>query len=193
MHVFDIWNKFFGFSEEVAQCLTKLTTKEGQLPQGSITSSTLANLVFWHDEVILFNKLASQRLTYSRYVDDIAVSSKRFLTDKDKSDVIKQVYGMLLDYGYKPKRSKHEIVSSASRMEVTKLAINDKPGIRKETRSKIRAAVYNLEKRIASGEEVSFDSGDYSRVMGSVRHLQRFHPNEGNKLRKRMIDLKDVS
>ena len=46
----DIWLNFFHFSEEVASLLTHLTTKEGELPQGAITSSYLANLSLWNQE-----------------------------------------------------------------------------------------------------------------------------------------------
>src|SRR5690606_42051319 len=49
-HVFNIWHELFGCSQEVSQCLTQLTTRRGELPQGAITSSFLANLVFWQDE-----------------------------------------------------------------------------------------------------------------------------------------------
>jgi hypothetical protein len=43
--IFDIWKIFFGFSDKVARYLTKLTTKDGLLPEGAKTSSYLANLV----------------------------------------------------------------------------------------------------------------------------------------------------
>jgi hypothetical protein len=35
--VFDIWRHFFGFSDQVAELLTRLTTKAGSLPQGAST------------------------------------------------------------------------------------------------------------------------------------------------------------
>lgn len=39
---------------------------------------------------------------------DIAVSSRFFLDDEGKSEVIRQVRGMLLNHGYPSKRVKHE-------------------------------------------------------------------------------------
>lgn len=47
-----------GFSDDVAEILTMLTTKDGGLPQGAVTSSFLANLVFWDYEPSLVEKLA---------------------------------------------------------------------------------------------------------------------------------------
>jgi len=190
--VFNVWHGFFGFSEAVAQCLTQLTTRHGELPQGAITSSFLANLVFWQDEPTLHAKFASQGLTYSRYVDDIAVSSKKFLTDEEKSEVVRQVYGMLLKHGYRPKRIKHEITTSAKRMAVTKLAVNSKPGLDRTTRSKVRAIVRAVERRAALGEDLLFDQGPYAKAMGQVLHLARFHPGDAAPLKRRLLALKNA-
>jgi hypothetical protein len=190
--VFSIWRGFFGFSEDVARCLTQLTTRHGELPQGAITSSFLANLVFWWDEPELFGKFAAQGLVYSRYVDDIAVSSKTFLTNEAKTNVVRQVYGMLLKHGYKAKRAKHEIATSGSRMAVTKLAVNNKPGLDKATRNKIRAVVHAVERRIAQGEALSFERGPYAQAMVQVLHLERFHPGDAAPLKRRLLALKEA-
>ena len=191
--VFNIWHGFFGFDKSVAQCLTQLTTRLGELPQGAITSSFLANLVFWQDEPKLQANFAAQGLVYSRYVDDIAISSKSYLTSENKSDIVRHVYGMLLKHGYRAKRIKHDITTSAERMTVTKLAINTKPGLLREDRSKIRAIVQALERRAELGETLLFDKGPYAQAMGKVRHLQRFHPGDAAPLLERLFALKEQS
>lgn len=188
--VFDIWRYFFGFSEEVAQCLTRLTTREGVLPQGAISSSFLANLVFWRHESKLHTMFAAQGLVYSRYVDDIAVSSKKFLSNKDKKEVIRQVYGMLRKHGYHAKRAKHEIVCSSQRMEITKLGVNKRPSLSKRTRSKIRAVVHAVELRFKKGERLPFHCGLYAQAMGKIHYLKQFHPNEAASLKRRLLALK---
>lgn len=191
-HVFNIWYTFFGFSKEVAQCLTLLTTRKDQLPQGTITSPFLANLVFWQDEFYLYNNLASNGIIYSRYVDDIAASSKKFLTNQEKTKIIQQIYGMLFKYHYHPKREKHEIATSAKRIEVTKLSVNNKPGLSKKTQSKIRASVHYLEQCFAKGEIISYKKGQYPQVMGQVMHLARFHPGKAATLINRLFNLKKL-
>jgi retron-type reverse transcriptase len=86
--VFDIWQNFFGFGEKVATLLTALTTLEGKLPQGAITSPQLANLVFWRNEANLHADFQAKGITYSRFVDDIVASSKRTLNENQKTAVI---------------------------------------------------------------------------------------------------------
>ena len=150
--ILDIWLNFFRFSEEVAVLLTNLTTMDGALPQGAITSSYLANLAFWNHEPRLHDKLARMSVVYSRYVDDISMSSKQFLSKVEQTEFIAQVYGMLKKHGYKAKRRKHETFTSGKAMFTTKLIMNRKPALQSKERQNIRAAVHALEQRIALGE-----------------------------------------
>ncbi len=186
--VFEIWNKFFGFSEDVSTMLTKLTTKDGQLPQGAKTSSFLANLAFWKYEYKIYDEFSKYGLVYSRYVDDITISSKVYLDKSDKTKVIKKVYGMLSSHGYKAKRKKHDISTSGKRMAITKLTVNsDHPSLTAKERSSIRAAVYQLENK------PKMTPKDFNIVSGLVSKLTRMHKKEGEKLRARLRILREYA
>ena len=74
--VFDLWKYVFHFPLEVSRTLARLTTRRGGLPQGAKTSSYLANLVFWACEPDLVAKLRSMGFDYTRYIDDMTISSK---------------------------------------------------------------------------------------------------------------------
>lgn len=187
-----IWRNFFGFGKEVAECLTRLTTRQEELPQGAITSSFLANLAFWKDEPALQASLRARGLIYSRYVDDIAVSSVNFLDNSAKSAVIACVYGMLFRHGYRPKRTKHEIKTSGERMEVTRLSVNSKPGLSASRQSQIRSAVSHLEQAFLRGEIIEFGKGLYAQTLGQVHLLARFHPGKAEKLKQRLRALKKM-
>lgn len=65
--VFDIWHRFFRFPPPVATQLTKLTTKDGLVPQGAKTSALLSNLVFLDEERRLVGDLlnAESRTPFS--------------------------------------------------------------------------------------------------------------------------------
>lgn len=179
--VFEMWKNFFGFSEEVAMLLTKLTTKDGELPQGAKTSSYLANLVFWDAEYKVYENLHKQGIVYSRYVDDIAISSKSYLTVADKTSIISKVYGMLKSRGYRAKRKKHKIATSGKRMVITNLTVNgENPSLTAREKSSIRAAVYQLENSISHTDK------QLNKVSGLVGKLSRLHPTEGKKLLSRV-------
>jgi hypothetical protein len=191
--VFNVWRRFFRFSDEVANCLTQLTTHNGELPQGGITSSQLANLVFWRNEATLHEQLAAKGITYSRFVDDVAVSSRTYLTSLDKTAVIASIYGMMKRLGYKPKRKKHEISTARERMIVTKLTVNEKPGLASKERAQIRAMVHGLERDLETGIKLDAVITVLPKVMGKVSKFGRFHPGKAAPLKKRLAAIKQAA
>lgn len=191
--VYKIWRDFFHFSHEVSDCLTRLTTKDGFLPQGAKTSSYLANLVLWDVEAELVDYFHKLGIRYSRLVDDITLSSGRYLSPSEKRNAIAKVYAMLARKGFKPKRKKHDIFTSGGRMLVNNLVVNDFVGLPKEERANIRAQVSKIEEslkeNLLSQNPRSVSYRIYRSVSGKVAKLSRFHPTEGKALRARLQKL----
>lgn len=185
-HVYDIWRCFFGFSPEVAECLRALTTRHGELPQGGSTSPQLANLVFWRNEPRLRDRLYAEGVTYSRFVDDVAASSRTRIAPDKKREIIDAIYGLMLHEGYKPKRQKHELKTSRERMAVTTLSINQKPGVAPKERARIRAAVHRLEQLALLKQGDIGHSSEFKSVLGKVSNLSRFHSGEAKLLKLRL-------
>lgn len=185
-HVFDVWRNFFGFSDEIARLLTVLTTRNGELPQGAITSPYLANLVFWRDEPALHDRFAADGIVYSRFVDDVAASSKTPIPPERKTEIVRLIFGLMLRHGYKPKRKKHELKTAGQQMTVTKLTVNQKPGLPNADRARIRAAVHRLECLAGQGALSAEQLREYASVSGRVNHLARFHPGEAAGLKARL-------
>jgi hypothetical protein len=188
----DVWLEFFGFSDDVASLLTQLSTKDGGLPQGAITSSYLANLVFFRDEPLLHAKLAERGIDYSRYVDDMAMSSKLRLPKSVYTQCIADVFGMLRRNGlYADRQDKHKFFTASTRMFLTNLLVNAKPALPRAKRRNARAAVFQLERRVAAGEltpEVSQLISKTSHVVGNVGRL---HKNEADPLKKRLKQVRE--
>lgn len=65
-----------GFSKKIAIILSRLTTFNNFLPQGTPTSGSIANLVFVPIDLVLLDICKQNTLTYTRYVDDLSFSSK---------------------------------------------------------------------------------------------------------------------
>jgi hypothetical protein len=117
--IFDIWHQFFCFPPEVAECLTKLTTKDGSLPQGAKTSPLLANIVFWQRERDLVLEFQRRGIVYTRLVDDITCSAVRDLSRSEISWVIQKLRHMTESFGFRLKRKKQTIAHASSRMVAT--------------------------------------------------------------------------
>lgn len=170
----DVWLNFFRFDNSVADVLTALTTKDGCLPQGAKTSSYLANLVFWRSEHKLVAHLACIGWNYSRLVDDVTISIAIEPAKADLTKVNKTVIGHIQHYGFKIKRSKHEVFHRNHPMRVNNLIVNDRPALPKEKRHRIRAQINTLKVQAASG--AALDPKFVRSTEGKAVMLRRFHP-----------------
>lgn len=190
-HVRRIWTDFFRFGDAVADILTALTTRDGHVYQGTPTSSYLANLCFWNIEHRIVRRLLAEGIRYSRYVDDVTLSSLAFLSRAQTAWAISQVYGMMEGAGFKPKREKHELQTSGAVIELMGLNANRRATLPQRERAHIRNAVFQLERHFEHG---TIDE-DFARLLrkatGRVIRLQRQHPSEGARLLARITALKD--
>ena len=190
--VYGIWRDFFKFGHEPAQLLTNLTTKDGIVFQGTPTSSYLANLVFWEVEPGVAAKLATKGIRYSRFVDDVTISSLSGLNQEEKRWAIALIYAMMGSRGFKPKRKKHEILSAGKPIRVMGLVTNSGVSLPRQERSVIRASVHNLEMRFDRGGIDSDFRIDFSKALGKVGKLKRFHKKEAIALHDRIRAMKST-
>lgn len=65
------------YSTHFSRLLTKLTTWKHELPQGTPTSTHIANLVFLKTDIALIELCNKFGITYTRYVDDLTFSSQQ--------------------------------------------------------------------------------------------------------------------
>ena len=181
-----IWTDFFKFSDEVATLLTKLTIYKEHLPQGAQTSVCLANLVMFQSEPKFYEWCKVRQLNYTRYIDDICISSRRKISSEKKTEIIKKLYGMILGAGFTPQRSKHQCSTAAHRMEIMGQVVNrGKPTLTREYKRKVRAIVHNLQ--IKRGERLSKQDPEFRSAIGMINHLSRFHPKEASKLKENLL------
>lgn len=191
-HVFRIWANFFKFGQGPAELLTALTTREGRVFQGTPTSSYLANLAFWDIEGVLVEKLASKGLRYSRYVDDVTISTPVALPNDDKTWAIAQVIAMMGSRGFRAARSKHDIQSGKGRISIMNLNVNRTVGLSAKERSNIRAMVYQLEQSFDRGETGQEFRHGLDRASGRIGIMGRFHAAEASTLRNRILKMRRI-
>ncbi len=181
----DIWEHFFRFSPAVAACLTLLTTRRGELPQGAKTSNHLANLAFWRSEHDLVRYLRLNGWAYSRLTDDITVSFSTPAARLRKSRIVSILYAFIKNNGYRPKYRKHSIFGRNEQMLVNGLVVNKRPALTQKERQSIRALVNR--KIVGIQSQVGNSSDDsLARVLGKIGKLKRFHKRTGNRLGVRL-------
>lgn len=85
-----------GYSSHFSRWLTKLTTWKYELPQGTPTSTHIANLVFLEIDKQLIELCKLHNLTYTRYVDDLTFSSQQ-----DFRPILNNILQIVTSNGFK--------------------------------------------------------------------------------------------
>ena len=185
----EVWTGLFHFADDVAVILANLTTRTGFVSQGTPTGSYLANLILWKTEPKLVRKLNERGYRYSRYIDDVTVSSTRKIDNEQKQWIIAQVFAMFGKSQFKAKRKKHEILSPNKPMKIMGMNLNSTvPTLPKTERSKIRTAIFQIEKTgfVSNAQRAS--------ASGRLGRLQKHHPVEAKALtlRLRAVPIIDI-
>ncbi|WP_149195611.1 reverse transcriptase family protein [Luteimonas suaedae] len=171
----NIYTDFLKYPPAVAETLCNLCCIHGKIPQGAPTSSYLANLVFWDLEANLVARLKQKGLTYTRYVDDITISSRKY--SQDFSLALKLVDQMLMDKDLTRSEVKTQVLRSGTKpLLVHSLRVEHAtPRIPSPEYRRIRSAVRTLENFAADAGFRTYDA--YRRMfnvcLGRVNKLSR--------------------
>lgn len=166
----------FKLNEKVSQVIARLATYHKILPQGSPLSPILATLI-GNIMDVRFLKLAKKyRFSYSRYADDITLSSNKSF-DKDivywcenneKWVAGKKVINILTDSGFAINQEKTRVSYSNDRQTVTGVVVNKQRNVTSEYRRTNRAMVYSL---LSTGTfRINDSPGGIEQLIGRLNH-----------------------
>lgn len=146
------------------------------LPQGAPTSPLVSNIFLADFDSVLptvLRRTISDDIRYSRYADDITISSNsKAIFSKTCMKIISDV---LTHYGFEINHKKTRYMSPSSRQEVTGLVLNSgKPTVSRKFRRNLRAAVHNIVsgKVIPSEKELNRIKGHLSFCMQVPEHRE---------------------
>jgi hypothetical protein len=189
----EIWLHTFNFSPIVASKLAALATYKDCLVQGSALSSYLANLLFLDVEMKFFSKCKNEGIRYSRYVDDITISSEKYLLNSKITKIIQEIFGYIKKFNLKINDEKFKIIRSKKFVSVHKLKVcNENPIMEKKVRKEIRDLVYQCEAKAKTNRSSKEYQIFFNSVLGKVNNLIRLHKNEGVKLAIRLKTIKPL-
>lgn len=148
----DICNFFPSItSEKLTSFMTReeieLATFEDRLVQGSPCSPIISNIIFKELDEHIAHLLLRRQIFYTRYADDIAISSYNRV---DKKVLIRYFRAILAKHGFKIKYEKIKFMSSKYSQKILGINVNDGSTICSKVRKKLRAAIH--QKNITSKE-----------------------------------------
>lgn len=173
-HVEGIFVRLLGWSKEAGHLAALLCTRDGVLPQGGITSSYLALLCLHDVEPALARQLTYKKLVYTRYVDDITISSSSY--SQDFSGIKRLVEQQLATKGFTINSSKVEDLTvglEALRVHGLNVAYGS-PVLPKAEVKRIRSVCRQtiLDAREVGRRSINYRRR-YNRAMGLVNKLAR--------------------
>lgn len=205
--VYSIFRGFLGFSPSISSILTRICTYNGFLPQGASTSSYLANLAFWDIEPALVESINELGCAYTRFADDITISTDNNLTKERKTEIISKVRQAIQKKGCSLKKRKTMVLKRGQSIKgkdnetntptnhsitVTSLLVHHETlKISKNERRRVRACVHKLERTDMSDISPKEWKRRYSSVIGKVSRLVSCGHKEGETLKKRLRELKN--
>lgn len=131
-----------GFGPRLANAVARLTTFDGVLPQGAPTSPLLSNAYMFEFDLAMTAYAEAQRLSYSRYADDITLSGE----DRDKVvRAIRCAASLLRRRGLQLNDKKTRIASRGGQQKVTGVVVNEKLQPPRRLRRKVRAMFHQAE------------------------------------------------
>lgn len=145
-HIKDVLINTYHFSEDTANFVCNVCCYEGTLVQGALTSSYLANMIFSDVENKVVDRLSRKGLTYTRFIDDISISSK--VSNYNFDYAKKLVEEMLLKKDLPINPDKIEVAySSIKPLLVHGLRVEfDQPRLPAKEIANLRAELHSLKK-----------------------------------------------
>jgi retron-type reverse transcriptase len=138
-----VYNIFIdlGFNKKYSLVLTEFVTVNEVLATGFPTSPVLANIICKQMDYVLEKLCKKYEAVYTRYADDISISSNTSVPEKT-------ILARTLDlYGFKINEDKYKIQRRGGSQYVTGLTVCDKrPRLSKRLKKNIRLELYYIKK-----------------------------------------------
>ena len=159
----------------------------GALPQGAPTSPHIANLYlsdFDCQAVSVLREHVSDDIVYTRYADDITVSSNSRAIEKAPEIIAR----MIRSHGMELNESKTRIDGSGSRQNITGYNVNaGRVTVPKSYRKKVRAMVHR-----ATDSGWILTEKQLESLNGMISHIATAHPGEASRYREQLKGVKTV-
>lgn len=146
--------KPFQFSEPLATVLAQLCCYKNGLPLGTPTSPVIANIICYRLDRQMRHFARSHHCTYTRYADDITISTRKvqfpdavaMLDSQLSVHLGPKLLAIIQENGFAPNPNKSRLLGKNARQEVTGLVVNDIPNIRRSDVRRIRAMLHAWDK-----------------------------------------------
>ena len=190
----------FGYTKEVSNVLAILCTYEGYLPQGAPTSPCLSNLIFRDFDKKLENICSLSEYKYTRYADDITISSNEKISSIEVGYLSKTIEQLLqtINNFLKLNLDKTTVLRPGQRKIITGVLVNETLNVPKKILSEIRLEIYCLQKYGVSNRieaynqkhNTNLDKYSYrQKLYGKICFVNMINPKKAEKFYEQFYDI----
>lgn len=151
-----------------------LTIYQNRAPQGFPTSPAVGNMVLKGFDKWMSEFASSLRLVYTRYADDITVSSSSMPPRLLAETIIKPVRNKLFGFGFMLNKKKTRCIGAGRKQTVTGIVVNSKCSIGRDARRLLRAKVHH----VVTGR-VNPSNEELMVLKGECAYLKMVSPEHG--------------
>jgi len=166
---------------DVSRILTRLTTLDGGVPQGSPTSTIIANHVIFN-LAIRIKKLADiHECDYTQFVDDGTISGSRYI--ERLRTVVEKI---IKQEGFKAsqKPGKRTITYAENEQIVTGIRVNSGIDVSIQNLKTVREEIEKLENEIKDGKKPSYKR--LSSLRGKIQYISQLNPGAAKCLKRKI-------
>jgi RNA-directed DNA polymerase len=189
---FFIANNNFNLHHDIATVIAQIACHDNKLPQGSPCSPVITNLITHSLDIRLATLAKKNSCVYSRYADDITISSRevdfpsKIMRQEDGEYIAgKKLRGEIGRAGFEINNQKSRIQYHNSRQDVTGLVVNKKPNVKREYWRTVKSQCHSLFATGAFTTEVNgtFLEGNVNQLEGQLNFIDQI--DRYNRLRQK--------
>lgn len=171
--VYHVWRTVLGCSPPVAALLTRLTTFQRRLPQGSPASPLISNLFIWSIDQPIREACEARGLIYSTFIDDLAFSGAR------AREMIQIAASVLASNGLRISHNKIRIMGPQDIKLLTGTRLGElQARVSKEKISRVRSGIHKLNIGLVPQEE---HQAYVDSLIGQLRYIEQLSSKDGLK------------
>lgn len=152
------------------------------LAQGAPTSPALANLSAYRLDLRLSGLARSAGIVYSRYADDLALSSPEPLAHTHVERLVKLTEGISAEEGFRVNPFKTFFQRASQRQRLAGLVVNHRPQVDRREYDRLKAILYNAGRHGPQSQNRSNHPNYGAHLLGRISRIKHLNPGRGERL-----------